>query len=308
MIKQQSGHILTAKPFVKWAGGKRQLLKEIIKKFPYGKQERFTYIEPFVGSGAVLFWVLEHFQNIQTAIINDISPDLILAYQTIRDHCPALITHLQKYQNEYHSLLKSGKEEKTKAYYYAKRTLFNKRKSHKVTQTALFIFLNRTCFNGLYRVNQKNQFNVPIGSYKSPKICDTYNLLAVSEKLKKVQILQGDFEQTKDYADKNGKDCLFYLDPPYKPLSSTALFTSYAQYKFNDKEQIRLKQFCDQLDASGYRWIASNSDVKEIDINNNFFDELYANYYIKRVQASRRINATPQKRGFLSELLITNYQ
>jgi len=171
-------------------------------------------------------------------------------------------------------------------------------------QSALFIFLNRTCFNGLYRVNSKNEFNVPIGSYKHPMICDKENILAVSKALQKVEIICGDFEQTIQYADGN---TLFYFDPPYKPLSETSNFNAYAKDNFDDNEQIRLRDFCQKLDNLNYYWILSNSDVKGKDENNHFFDELYANFEIKRVLAKRNINANPEKRGVLNELLITNY-
>ena len=188
-------------------------------------------------------------------------------------------------------------------YYYQKRELYNSRKESQIGQAALFIFLNRTCFNGLYRVNSKNKYNVPMGRYKMPKICDKENILAVSEALQKVEILSGDFEQTLEHADKNS---LFYFDPPYKPLSETSSFNSYAKDEFNDSEQIRLKEFCNKLDILNHSWILSNSDVKGKDENDNFFDDLYSDFNIKRVEAKRSINANSEKRGKLTELLITN--
>jgi len=168
----------------------------------------------------------------------------------------------------------------------------------------LFIFLNRTCFNGLYRVNRKNEYNVPMGSYKRPTICDKENILAVSQTLQKVEILCGDYEETLNHADNN---TLFYFDPPYKPLSETSSFNSYAKDEFNDAEQIRLRDFCHKLDALNHTWILSNSDVKGKDENDNFFDDLYSNFNIQRVDAIRSINANPEKRGVLKELLITNH-
>ena len=158
--------------------------------------------------------------------------------------------------------------------------------------SALFIFLNRTCFNGLYRVNRKNEFNVPIGSYKKPTICDESNLLMVSEALQKVELLCGDFEQTIHYI---GSNTLFYFDPPYKPLSATSSFNAYAKDEFDDNEQIRLKNFCDKIDSLGHSWLLSNSDVKGKNAEDNFFDDLYANFTIKRVDAKRSINANPDK-------------
>ncbi|MBF0223928.1 MAG: DNA adenine methylase [Desulfobacterales bacterium] len=290
-----------AKPFLKWAGGKTQLLKNIAAKFPFKKDDSFSYIEPFVGSGAVLFWVLNKFPNLKNAIINDINEDLINSYKTIKTNVSELIVLIKKLEKEYH-LLADNLEEK-KEYYYSKRNLFNTRNYDNITQTALFIFLNRTCFNGLYRVNRKNGFNVPIGSYKKPMICDSDNLLVVSKLLQKVVILSGDFEKTEQYATKNS---IFYFDPPYKPLSETSSFNSYSKDEFDDDEQIRLKEFCDKLDSKNIGWILSNSDVKGKNPRDNFFDDLFGKYQINRVMAKRSINANPDKRGQLTELLISN--
>ena len=291
-----------AKPFLKWAGGKTQLIEQIKQQLPDTiKTDKFTYIEPFVGSGAVLFWMLEEYPNLEKAIINDINEDLTNAYLTIKHNVRELIDILKVWEVEYHSLTED--EEAKKEYYYEKRSLFNTRASDQTTHSAIFIFLNRTCFNGLYRVNRKNEFNVPIGSYKKPQICNEENLLAVSEVLQKVEILNGDFSKTKHHADEN---TFFYFDPPYKPLSETSSFNSYSKDEFNDAEQIRLKEFCDLLDSQNHKWILSNSDVKGKDINNNFFDELYAAFNIVRVNARRSINANPSKRGKLTELLISN--
>lgn len=291
-----------AKPFLKWAGGKTQLISDIERAFPKDlKHTNFTYVEPFVGSGAVLFWMLKNFPTLKKAVINDINNDLINTYKTIAEKPKELISILKILQNEFHSL--ESDEENKKLYYYQKRELYNLRKHEQSAQSALFIFLNRTCFNGLYRVNSKNLFNVPMGSYKKPTICDTENILAVSEALKKVEILCGDFEQTLDFATKN---TLFYFDPPYKPLSETSSFNSYTKDDFNDDEQIRLRNFCTKLDALNHSWILSNSDVKGKNKNDNFFDDLYSNFTIQRVEAKRSINANPEKRGKLMELLITN--
>jgi DNA adenine methylase len=292
-----------AKPFLKWAGGKTQLITEIEKSLPFEIiDKKFTYIEPFVGSGAVLFWMLENFPKLEKAVINDINADLINAYRVIASNPQELISILQILQNEYHIL--DGNEEGKKEYYYKKRELYNTRKEEQSGQAALFIFLNRTCFNGLYRVNSKNLYNVPMGSYKKPTICDKENLLSVSQVLQKVEILCGDFEQTLDFATNNS---FFYFDPPYKPLSETSSFNSYAKDDFNDVEQIRLRNFCSKLEKQGHKWMLSNSDVKGKDTNDNFFDEIYSQFSISRVKARRSINANPEKRGELNELLITNY-
>jgi len=288
------------KPFLKWAGGKTQLLSDIEQRFPYATDGQFTFIEPFVGSGAVLFWVLNHFPNVQECVINDINVDLINTYLTIRNDVDALIKQLDAWQFEYHALALN--QERKKAYYYSKRAEFNTKQQPEITQAALFVFLNRTCFNGLYRVNRSGGFNVPIGSYKTPKICNKANLKLVSEALQRVTILQGDFEQTLEHAQGN---TMFYLDPPYKPLNISSSFKAYAKDEFNDAEQIRLKNFCDALSQKKHPWILSNSDVSQLG-NNNFFDNLYDNYHINRVLAKRAINSDSAKRGSIHELLITN--
>ena len=288
----------TAKPFLKWASGKTQLLNAIPD---YIKQAQFTYIKSFVGCGAVLFWILQKYQNIEQAIINDINTDLTNSYNTIKENVEKLILILQVWEKEYHSL--KDKHEEKKKYYYSKRKQLNTRKSDRTTQTALFIFLNRTCFNGLYRINRKNEFNVPVGSYKTPIICDEGNLRVLSQVLQKVTILNGDFEDALKYAKKH---TMFYFDPLYKPLSNTPSFNSYAKDEFDDKKQIRLAKFLKKLDTLGCQWILSNSDVKEKNPNDNFLDDLYSKFKNKRVLARRNINLNPDKRGKLTELLITN--
>ena len=291
-----------AKPFLKWAGGKTQLLNEIEKKLPKDFSENnYTFIEPFVGSGALMFRMLNKYPNIKNVIINDINTDLTNCYETIKSDVKNLIKILSKIENEYHQLPDDIK--KRKDYYYKKRTLFNKKNSTKLTQSALFIFLNRTCFNGLYRVNRKNEFNVPIGSYKQPQICNSKNLKAVSEVLQKVTILNGDYTETIKYTTKN---TLFYFDPPYKPLSETSSFNSYTKYDFNDKEQIRLKVFCEFLNKQNFLWILFNSDVKGKDKTNPFFDDLYNNFNILRVNANRIINPHIIKKNTITELIISN--
>ena len=181
--------------------------------------------------------------------------------------------------------------------------MYNLRNTDKSTQAALFIFLNRTCFNGLYRVNKSNGYNVPIGSYKKPMICDEQNIIAVSIALQRVEITCGDYENT---IKKTGNNTLFYFDPPYKPLNATSSFNSYSRDVFNDVEQVRLRDFCKNLDILGHEWILSNSDVRDKNSDDHFFDDLYSDFSIARVKAKRSINANPEKRGELNELLITN--
>ena len=234
-----------AKPFLKWAGGKTQLITDIEKVLPKKfMNKKFTFVEPFVGSGAILFWILNNFPKVEKAVINDINADLTNVYKIIASNPIELISVLKDFQEEYHSI--DLEVDNKREYYAQKRTLFNTRSTDKVTQAALFIFLNRTCFNGLFRVNKSNGFNVPIGSYKKPMICDADNIFAVSEVLQKVEILTGDYQQTLLYAE---KPALFYFDPPYKPLSKTSSFNTYSKDEFDDKEQIRLRDFCKTLNT-----------------------------------------------------------
>lgn len=292
------------KPFLKWAGGKTQLITDIEKSLPKKiTNSKFTYIEPFVGSGAILFWMLNNFPKLEKAIINDINSDLINTYKTIASNPKELISILKDLQSDFHFL--QDNEEKKKEYYYKNRELYNTRRTDNTTQAGLFIFLNRTCFNGLYRVNSKNLFNVPMGSYRAPTICDEQNILSVSNALQKVELLNGDYTQTLKHATSN---TFFYFDPPYKPLSQTSSFNSYAKDEFNDAEQIRLRDFCNKLDSLKHKWMLSNSDVKGKDLKDDFFDDIYSDFVISRVKARRSINANPEKRGELNELLITNFK
>lgn len=292
------------RPFLKWAGGKTQLISSIESALPKELlNKKFTYIEPFVGSGAVLFWMLNNFpDNIEKAVINDINGDLINTYRVIKTEPKKLIIELNKLQNEYHSL--KDQEENQKEYYSIKRDLYNTRSTNKIIQASLFIFLNKSGFNGIYRVNSKNFYNVPKGSSSTPPICDEENILAVSKALQKVEILEGDYQLTLKYATKN---TFFYFDPPYKPLSKTSSFNSYAKDEFNDDAQIELRNFCGKIEKLGHKWMLSNSDVKGKNEEDNFFDDLYNEFNIQRVLARRNLNAHGDKRGKLSELLITNY-
>jgi len=188
--------------------------------------------------------------------------------------------------------------------FYALREEYNQRSASKIRMSALFIFLNRTCFNGLYRVNSKNLFNVPFGKYVNPKICDSVNLRHVSEVIKKVELRNGDYADLVQYADEG---CFVYLDPPYKPISETSTFNSYCAGGFDDSEQIRLRNFCDIITKQGAAFMLSNSDPSSVNPENDFFDKLYSAYKIKRVKAKRNINSKADKRGEINELLITNY-
>ena len=292
----------TAKPFVKWAGGKGQLLKEIRKKYPAELGGRINkYAEPFIGGGAVLFDVLNQYV-LNEVYISDINQELIHTCITIRDCVDELIQVLQEYENKY---LPADADER-KIIYYENRDKFNRLKlgcNRTLELAALFIFLNRTCFNGLYRVNAKGGFNVPQGSYKNPCICDESNLRAVSEKLRGVEIVCGDYKLAFDFIDSR---TFAYFDPPYRPLTTTANFTSYAQDGFDDTAQVQLAEFIDNMSERGAYVVASNSDPKNIDELDNFFDKLYSRHSILRIEASRAINSNGAKRGKVSELLIAN--
>ena len=242
---------MKAKPFIKWVGGKTQLIDQLEALLPadFDTWENVTYIEPFVGGGAMLFYMLQTHSNIKSAIINDINPDLTTCYKVVRDFPNELVESLKEIQKEYYSL---QSEESRKNYYLMMRDEFNTKQLNPIRNTTLFFFLNRTCFNGLYRVNKSGLFNVPFGRYETPTICDANTIFADSELLKKVDILTGDYQETLAYA--KGKT-LFYFDPPYRPLNNTSSFNDYTKEAFNDLAQRRLKEFCDQVEAAGYKFM-----------------------------------------------------
>lgn len=292
-----------AKPFIKWVGGKNQLIEQLDLLLPadFDKWENVTYIEPFVGGGAMLFYMLQRYPNIKNAVINDINSDLITCYRTIRDTPEQLIDALKVIENAFLTL---EKEEDRKSMFLTVRNRYNEKNLNPIENTTLFFFLNRTCFNGLYRVNKKGLFNVPFGKYENPKICDPETIRKDSELLQRVEILNGDFEDSFDYA--NGKT-LFYFDPPYRPLSNTSSFNDYTKESFNDVAQVRLKEYCDIINKAGFHFMLSNSDGNSKNADDNFFDDLYKEYQIERVWASRSINSNPNKRGKLTEILVHNY-
>lgn len=292
-----------AKPFIKWAGGKTQLLTQFENILPHNLEEaeHFTYIEPFVGGGAMLFHMLQKYTNIDRVIINDINPNLITAYRVIRDTPERLITDLKMLQREFRQ---NSNEEARKEYFLRIRKSYNEDTHNDVTNTAMFIFLNRTCFNGLYRVNSKGYFNVPFGKYTNPTICDEELLLEDSKILQNVEILCGDYTLIERYVDNN---TFIYFDPPYRPLSTTSSFTSYSKENFDDTEQTRLAHFFARLSRYGCKMMLSNSDCCAQNPNDTFFENLYGNFIIDKVHASRFVNAIPSKRGKLTEILVRNY-
>ena len=293
-----------AKPFIKWAGGKTQLLPTIDSFLPesFRLEKKITYIEPFVGGGAMLFFLLQKYSNIKKAVINDINPHLINTYTIIRDNPYPLIDALNELQEKFRA---SGNFEAQKEFFLNIRSHFNQKAYTDIEEAAYMIFLNRTCFNGLYRENSKGGFNVPFGKYSNPTICDESLLLADSELLQKVEIITGDFTNTSDYIDGY---TFFYFDPPYRPLDATSSFNSYVKETFDDNEQVRLKDFYSALSEEGCYEMLSNSDCRGRNPDDDFFDELYRNFFIERVYAKRHINANATKRGTLTELLIRNYE
>ena len=286
------------KPFIKWVGGKGQLLSEINKLYPVELGKSINkYAEIFIGGGAVLFDILSKY-TLDEVYISDKNLELINTYKTIRDDVDILIKSLKEMEEQYVPL----NDEDRKVYYYEKRTEYNSLKinieENNIRKAALFIFLNKTCFNGLYRVNKKGEYNVPMGAYKNPKICD-------EENLKNVKITYADYRESKDFIDDK---TFVYIDPPYRPLNITSSFTSYTENDFCDKEQIELAQYIDSLSEKGAKIVISNSDPKNSNENDNFFDDLYKNYNINRIKAARMVNSKASSRGAINELLITNFK
>ncbi len=292
------------KPFLKWAGGKGQLIAEIEQYYPFNNGSITKYAEPFVGGGAVLFDILSRFE-LSAVYISDVNAELINTYRVIKDNIDDLISLLLLMQQEFLPL----DTDKRKQCYDGKRTRFNELKVNgdskaNIEKAALMIFLNKTCFNGLFRVNKKGAFNVPMGAYKNPMICDEANLRAVSQKLQNVTIVCGDYRMAADFIDDK---TFVYFDPPYRPLTTTASFTAYTENLFNDKEQIELARFVDAMHNKGAKVVVSNSDPKNSDTDDDFFDKIYSSHNIKRVEATRMINCNGEARGKIKELLISNF-
>lgn len=294
----------TARPFVKWAGGKTQLLPILKENLPKNLGEGIKkYAEPFVGGGALLFALLAEY-SFDEVYICDNNRELINAYTVIRDFCGELIQHLANMQSEYKSMDNLDKKQE---YYYARRERYNTlslNEETKIEKAALFIFLNKTCFNGLYRVNKKGNYNVPFGKHESPTICDTENLLKISEMLVGVTMRFCDYHDVLNFAD---ADTFVYIDPPYRPLNATSGFTSYTEEQFDDTDQIELARLYGELSEIGARVMLSNSDPHNVDENDSFFDDLYSEYTVMRIDALRAINSKGNKRGKIKELLIKNY-
>ncbi len=294
ITKNSISNVSEAKPFVKWAGGKRQILYILIKNLPpeiyQGKIK--IYAEPFVGGGA-LFFKLKSMFDFEKVILIDKNRDLINAYASVRDNVIFLIEILKELEERFYE------SKDRKEFYYDIREKFNNKEKFDVERAALFLFLNKTCFNGLYRVNSKGKFNVPFGRYKNPVICDEKNLISVSNLLSNAELIAGDFTAI----EKEVKSDMFvYLDPPYRPISKTSSFTSYNSGPFDDKEQERLAKFVREIDRKGAKFMLSNSYSKD-----GFFQRLYSGFDIKTIKVKRYISATAVGRAEVREILVKNY-
>lgn len=301
---------IVARPFIKWAGGKGQLLNRFYSLYPEELKagEIENYYEPFIGGGAVFFDVAQRF-NIKNAFLYDINDELVLTYKVIQKDVVKLIEHLDSIQKEYIAL----SEPERKAYFYSIRSDFNKNRlltdyenyaESWIQRAAWIIFLNKTCFNGLFRFNSKGEFNVPAGRYKNPKILDELNLKRVSEVLQIATIKKADFTAVENDVAVNS---FVYFDPPYRPLNTTSSFTAYSKHKFGDEEQIKLAQLFARLNSRKIKLMLSNSDPKNYDSNDDFFDEIYRDFNIRRIPATRMINSNASKRNAINEIVVTNY-
>ncbi|BAQ61863.1 methyl-directed repair DNA adenine methylase [Geminocystis sp. NIES-3708] len=310
-MKKTTPVINKAKPFLKWAGGKNQLLNTIRNFYPESlkKNQCSCYIEPFIGGGAVFFDIVQNYQ-LKYSYLSDINPEIVITYKVIQKSVDLLIEKIAELSEQYQSL----NLEKQKEFFYQIREIYNQdRKDFNYTdfsdgwikRSAMLIFMNKTCFNGLFRTNKSGEFNVPHGEYKNPTILDQENLINVSTLLQNSDIELADFSQSINAIKDNS---FMYLDPPYRPLNKTSNFTSYSTSVFNDFEQQRLAEFYKKLNCNYKIYLMlSNSDPKNENPLDNFFDELYQQFNIHRVSATRMINSKGSQRGNINELLITNY-
>lgn len=301
-----------AKPFLKWAGGKSQILEELTSRLPeHIRTTRIIeqYVEPFVGGGALFFFLKNHLK-VKKSYLFDINPELIIAYKVINKDPRNLIEKLTQLDKKYIKKTEKGR----KQFYYEIRRIYNaqisdinyaKYRNNWIERTSYMIFLNKTCYNGLFRLNKKGEFNVPYGRYKKPKICDSENIIASCISLRSTTCFAADFSDSIKNISKNS---FVYLDPPYRPISHTSSFTSYAKQDFGESDQIRLANFCNDISNKGAYFMLSNSDPKNENPNDNFFENLYSSFNIERVKAKRFINCNVSNRGEIMELIIRNYR
>tara|TARA_B100000767_G_scaffold189667_1_gene176954 strand:+ start:1349 stop:2245 length:897 start_codon:yes stop_codon:yes gene_type:complete len=296
-----------ARPFLKWAGGKTQLLPVLIESLPMRPKDGYNYAEAFLGGGA-LFFELKNRGWIKSATLNDANPELILCYRTIRDSIEVVLNELRSIEEAFPKDLELQSD-----FFYEARKEWNSKICESIEKypkrlvarrVALTIFLNKTCYNGLFRVNTKGEFNTPFGKYKNPKICDEANLRNVSESLHNVELICGDYS---DLSNRNTTFDLIYFDPPYRPLTTSASFTAYNKSGFNDENQKELANFVNTVSETDTHILLSNSDPKVADSEDDFFDVLYERFHIKRILASRMINSKGDGRGKITEILVSNY-
>lgn len=273
---------MQVKPFIKWVGGKRQLLKEIESKMP----PKFNnYFELFLGGGAVFF--NHKFKNSQKCYLNDYNDELFNLYSVVKSNLPELLYDLDKHINDKDYFLKIRSLDRVDGF----------KKSDMIARASRFIYLNKTAFNGMWRVNSKNQYNVPFANYKNPELKPEPALQQAAKKLQGIELSCGSYIKLQD---KIKKGDFVYLDPPYDPLNKTSSFTSYTDSVFGDKEQTELRDFCNYIDSIGAYFMLSNS-------NTDFINKLYKNYNINTVEANRMINSKADSRGKIKEVLIINY-
>ena len=296
------------RPFVKWVGGKSKLIPQMEQYYPKELKEKKidVYIEPFVGGGAILIDILKKY-NIKKIYAFDINKNLINCYNIIKDKVDSLVLELKKLEEEYLKL----DDENRKEYYYDIRKKYNsiniENEKEALEKTTYFIFLNKTCFNGLYRENRRGQFNVPIGKYKNPTICDEKNLIELSKLIKNVTFINGDYRESYKYIEEN---TFIYFDPPYRPINKTSSFTSYSKEDFNDENQKELGEYFRKINDnnSNVKLMLSNSNPKNNNEEDDFFEQIYNGFKIYEIKANRMINSNKEKRGKISELLIINYE
>ncbi len=300
-----------ARPFLKWAGGKGQLLPQLAALLPpeLARGEIRRYVEPFLGGGALFLAVAQRYA-ITDAYLSDANPELTLVYRVVQRDVEPLIAQLAEQERCYLAASETARHDE----YYAVRAAYNRGRADIggaydaptwVARAAQMIFLNKTCFNGLYRLNRRGEFNVPFGRYRRPAICAADNLRRVAALLQRAEIACAPFAACADRVDDH---TFVYFDPPYRPLSATASFTAYAAHKFDDDDQIALADFFAQLhDTTGAKLMLSNSDPANSDPTDDFFRRHYGRFHLHRVHANRMINVRADKRGKISELVITNY-
>ncbi len=299
-----------ARPFFKWAGGKGQLLEQFNKLYPKNLKDGKIqhYYEPFLGGGAVFFDIIQKFE-IESAWLYDINPELILAYKVVQKDVNTLLDFLMGYEKIYIPLDKADR----KAYYYEVRETFNRDRldinyqkygKNWISRAAQLIFMNKTCYNGLFRFNNSGGFNTPAGDYRNPKICDAENLLLVSKVLQRAEIKSTGYETVLEDIQENS---FVYFDPPYRPISNSSNFKAYSKHDFTDESQKQLAQVFTKLNNNNCDVMLSNSDPKNTNKDDNFFDDIYKDYKIIRIPARRSINSNAKKRGNIKEIVVTNY-